>query len=85
MHGQKLLEQLQFEGYRGSYTTVCRFISQLKSQSSKTKEAYVPLCFEAGEAMQFDWSQEVVILGGVQKSCVLPTFAWHTIASSPGN
>ena len=24
------------------------------------------LCFDAGDAMQFDWSQEVVILGGVE-------------------
>lgn len=62
----KYYEQLLPEGYQGSYCTVCRFIKQLKAQQGSSKEAYIPLCFEAGNALQFDWSQEVVILGGVQ-------------------
>ena len=63
---KKLFEQLQLEGYRGSYTTVCRFIKRLKGKASGMTEAYVPLCFDMGDAMQFDWSQEVVMLGGVE-------------------
>lgn len=63
---KKLFEQLQLEGYRGSYTTVCRFIKRLKGKASGMTEAYVPLFFDMGDAMQFDWSQEVVMLGGVE-------------------
>jgi hypothetical protein len=29
-----------------------------------TAEAYVPLSFAPGEAYQFDWSHEIVVLGG---------------------
>ena len=43
-------------------------------QSSKTKEAYVPLGFEAGDAVQFDWSQEVVMLGGVETTLRIAHF-----------
>lgn len=71
---KKLFEQLQLEGYRGCYTTVCRFIKRLKHQVSGTLEAYVPLCFEAGDAMQFDWSQEVVMLGGVEATVRIAHF-----------
>ena len=71
---KKLFEQLQLEGYRGSYTTVCRFIKRLTRQASGTTEAYVPLCFDAGDAMQFDWSQEVVILGGVETTVRIAHF-----------
>lgn len=62
---QKLFEQLQLEGYEGSYTTVSRFIKQLKGEAARVSEAYVPLCFDPGDAMQFDWSQEAITLAGV--------------------
>ena len=71
---KKLFEQLQLEGYRGSYTTVYRFIKRLKDQVSGMIEAYVPLCFDAGDAMQFDWSQEIVILGGVETTVRIAHF-----------
>ena len=32
-----------------------------------SSSAYIPLRFEAGDALQFDWSEEVVILGGVRQ------------------
>jgi hypothetical protein len=38
---------------------------QRRARGSATAEAYVPLSFAPGEAYQFDWSHEVVVLNGV--------------------
>jgi hypothetical protein len=35
-----------------------------KERGQSTAAAYVPLSFAPGEAYQFDWSHEVVLLGG---------------------
>ena len=63
---QKLYEQLVLEGYLGSYSPVCRFIKKLKTTQLSLTDAFIPLAFKAGDAMQFDWSLEVVMLGGVE-------------------
>ena len=60
----KLYEQLVEEGYDGSYSPVCRFIKALKAESSQLSQAFIPLHFKAGDALQLDWSQEHVVLGG---------------------
>ena len=31
-------------------------------------EAFIPLDFAAGDALQFDWSEERVVLGGVEQN-----------------
>jgi transposase len=63
---QLLYEALQGEGYRGSYDQVRRFVKHWREAHSTTvKDAYIPLSFDPGEAYQFDWSHEQVILGGV--------------------
>ena len=36
-----------------------------KERGSSTAEAYVPLIFAPGEAYQFDWSHEIVVINGV--------------------
>jgi hypothetical protein len=36
-----------------------------RARSAMTAEAYVPLSFDPGEAYQFDWSHEVVLINGV--------------------
>ena len=36
-----------------------------RSAGNSTAAAYVPLSFAPGEAFQFDWSHEVVVLNGV--------------------
>ena len=61
----KLYEQLVEEGYTGSYSPVCRFIKVLKADGSQLSQAFIPLHFAAGDALQFDWSEEHVVLGGV--------------------
>lgn len=60
----KLYEHLLGEGYSGSYYPVCRFIKRLKADSSSFSQAFIPLHFKSGDALQFDWSEEHVVLGG---------------------
>ena len=62
----KLCEQLVEEGYSGSYSPVCRFIKVLKADGSQLLQAFIPLHFKAGDALQFDWSEEHVVLGGAE-------------------
>ncbi|RDE09579.1 IS21 family transposase [Pelagibacterium lacus] len=61
----RIYEELCGLGYEGSYDAVRRYgrrWSRERSQSASS--AYVPLSFSAGEAYQFDWSHEIVILNG---------------------
>ena len=64
-NAKKLFEQIQLEGYQGSYTMVSRFIKPLKSEVANVSQAYLPLCFESGDSMQFNWSQEVMTLADI--------------------
>ena len=61
----RLFEELRGFGYDGSYDAVRRYaISWRKERSAALSQAYVPLSFAPGEAYQFDWSHEVVVLNG---------------------
>ncbi len=61
----QLYEEIELQGYRGAYDSVQRFVKAWKDHSrSCIKQAFVPLVFAPGEACQFDWSHEQVILGG---------------------
>jgi transposase len=71
---QKLFEQLLAEGYTGSYSPVCRFIKKQKLTHSSPQQAFIPLQFKVGDAMQFDWSMEVVVLGGVEQKIKVAHF-----------
>lgn len=72
--GQKLYEALVLEGYTGSYSTVQRFIRSLKQVSSGSGGAFIPLHFVAGDALQFDWSEEHVVLGGIDQKIKVAHF-----------
>ena len=62
----RLFEELRGLGYQGGYDAVRRYARGWReARGAATAEAYVPLCFAPGEAYQFDWSHEVVVLGGV--------------------
>ncbi|QXX76684.1 hypothetical protein MHY1_p00206 (plasmid) [Methylovirgula sp. HY1] len=62
----RLFEELQALGYDGGYDAVRRYARGWnREHSATTAEAYVPLSFAPGEAYQFDWSHEVVLLAGV--------------------
>jgi transposase len=61
--GKMLFEDLQDLGYRGSYSAVNRYIGAWKERTSKiSHDACIPLSFAPGEAFQFDWSSENVII-----------------------
>ena len=62
----RIYEELRNRGYDGSYDAVRRYASSWsKAAQEASASAYVPLVFDPGEACQFDWSHEVVILDGV--------------------
>ncbi len=62
----RIFEELQGLGYEGSYSSVWRHAQAWKEKRGSTSvAAYVPLSFAPGEAYQFDWSHEIVVLGGV--------------------
>jgi transposase len=62
---KKIHEELQRDGYSGSYDAVRRYSRTWKEEHRSRKSAYVPLLFAKGEAFQFDWSEETVEIGGV--------------------
>ena len=62
----RLFEELHGLGYGGSYAAVRRYaIAWRKQRGAALAQAYVPLAFAPGEAYQFDWSHEIVVMGGV--------------------
>jgi transposase len=64
--GKALFAQIQAQGYRGGYSAVTDFIRAWRQESTKDPaKAFVPLSFELGEAFQFDWSEEGLMVGGV--------------------
>ncbi|WP_295529197.1 IS21 family transposase [Novosphingobium sp. Chol11] len=56
-------------GYEGSYGRVATFVRGWKADRQRDAQTsgrgtFVPLVFEAGEAFQFDWSEDWALLGG---------------------
>jgi transposase len=61
----RIFEELRGLGYEGSYDAVRRYAKKWRVERGvATAEAYVPLSFAPGEAYQFDWSHEVVLING---------------------
>lgn len=50
-------------GFTGGETTIRRLVKELRE---KHQEAFVPLAFPAGDAMQIDWGEATVYLNGVK-------------------
>jgi transposase len=62
----RVFEELRGLGYAGGYDAVRRYAKTWRRErSATTAAAYVPLSFAPGEAYQFDWSHEIVVVGGV--------------------
>jgi hypothetical protein len=62
----RLFEELRGIGYEGGYDAVRRYARRWSTERGQsTATAYVPLSFAPGEAYQFDWSHEIVLLSGV--------------------
>jgi hypothetical protein len=55
-------------GYSGSSTTVYRFAKDWREEQSQPRgTGFVPMHFELGEAFQFDWSCEYLVIGGLRR------------------
>ena len=62
----RVFEELRGLGYEGGYDAVRRYArAWSKERASETASAYVPLSFAPGEAYQFDWSHDIVVMDGV--------------------
>ena len=62
----RLFEELRELGYAGGYDAVRRYARAWhRRHAAASVDAYVPLTFAPGEAYQFDWSHEIVVLNGV--------------------
>jgi transposase len=59
----RVFEALRGLGYEGGYDAVRRYAREWRREQSATS-AYVPLSFAPGEAYEFDWSHEVVLING---------------------
>ena len=62
----KLFGEIQAAGFTGDYSRVTEFVRRWRLEVGRAAvNAYVPLKFELGEAFQFDWSEEHLLIGGV--------------------
>lgn len=59
--------EIKAAGYAGGYSRVTDFIRawRVGEGQSVSTTAFVPLAFELGEAFQFDWSEEGLVVGGI--------------------
>ena len=64
-----LYREVKAAGYAGGYSRVTDFIRALRDAQGQTAgvRAFVPLAFEVGEAFQFDWSEEALVIGGIYR------------------
>ena len=69
----KLYAQLQAQGFSGGYARVTECIRAWRAAQGavSARSAFVPLSFAWGEAFQFDWSDEGVVIGGVWRKVQL--------------
>lgn len=72
---QILFEQLQREGYEGGYDSVRRYVGTWKREDgTAVVRAFIPLEYDPGDAFQFDWSYEQLLLGGNQTEVKIAQF-----------
>lgn len=68
-NARRLHQMLVERGFNGAYDSIQRFVKQWKEQERiGSSKAFVPLAFEPGDAMQFDWSLEHVMIGGLAQT-----------------
>ena len=62
----RIFETLRDLGFDGGYDAVRRYAkSWRKARGAAAAQAYIPLTFAPGEAYQFDWSHETVLMNGM--------------------
>jgi len=62
-----LFAQIKTDGYEGGYSQLTAFIREWRGKEGKALHAFVPLTFLMGEAFQFDWSEEGLVIGGIYR------------------
>lgn len=62
-----LFAQVKDQGYAGGYSRVTDFVRDWREGEGRKLKAFVPLQFAFGEAFQFDWSEEGLVVGGVYR------------------
>ncbi len=62
-----LLAQIKADGYDGGYSQLTAFIRAWRGGQGKASQAFVPLTFALGDAFQFDWSEEGLLVGGIYR------------------
>jgi transposase len=65
-----LYRQLLALGFKGSYSRITEFVRRWRG-GANVKAAFIPLKFELGEAFQFDWSEETLVIGGMHRKVQL--------------
>jgi transposase len=70
---RRLFEQLQEQGFKGHYCRVTEYLRGKRAAvgAVTARSAYVPLQFGWGEAFQFDWSEEGLVIGGIWRKVQL--------------
>jgi len=67
----KLFAEIKAAGFDGDYSRVTEYIRHWRAGGGAAiTKAFVPLQFEPGEAHQFDWSEERLIIGGVWRKII---------------
>lgn len=69
----RLWTQMKEQGFTGDYSRVTEFIRARRREAGAVtaRSAYVPLTFAWGEAFQFDWSEEGLVIGGIWRKVQL--------------
>ena len=64
-----LFEAVKMAGYTGGYSILTDYVRRWRNglTGGSAKSAFVPLKFPLGEAFQFDWSDEWLVMGGVHR------------------
>ena len=89
---KQLLIEIRADGYTGGYSRVTDFIRDWRGREGQAPHAFIPLKFALGEAFQFDWSEEGMVIGGIYrrmqvshlKLCASRAF-WLTAYPSQGH
>ena len=64
---QRVYEALCLQGYTCAVDGVRRHMRAFERARRPVATAFIPQSFEPGEAYQFDWSHEHVVLGGIEQ------------------
>jgi len=69
----KLWREIRAHGFTGSYSRVTEFVRAWHGAAGgvAARKAFVPLVFALGEAFQFDWSEEGIVIGGLYRKVQL--------------